>query len=289
MVKRIFFSTLVVIAACSASFSFPVKVVDESGSRFTAISAPRRIISTMPSNTEILFELGLGDRIVGVTSRCDFPKAAAKKKKIGDISLNLEEIISLNPDLMVMLGSAQKYQIEKMRSYSLPVFVIDPRNMDQLLGSIELLGKITGRSKKAEELTADMKKRIRAATVTRMSVPAPKVLVVLWANPLTTAGKGTFIDDIVTRSGAVNIGAGAGGQYPTISFETVLEQDPDFIIIAGKSYGDMRSITDDGKWSSVKAVKAKKILLIDSDIITRPSPRIVKATELISKFINGKI
>jgi len=289
MLKKIFISILVILASHSASFSFPVTVLDESGSRFAAISAPRRIISTMPSNTEILFELGLGDRIVGVTSRCDFPKAASKKRKIGDINLNIEEIISLNPDLIVMLGSAQKYQIEKMRSHSLPVFVIDPRNIGQLLGSIELLGKITGRSKKAEELTADMKKRIKAATVARKAVPAPKVLVVLWANPLTTAGKGTFIDDIVTRAGAVNIGAGSGGQYPTISFETVLSQDPDFIIIAGKSYGDMRSITDDRKWSAVKAVKDKKILLIDSDIITRPSPRIVKAMELISKFVNGKI
>jgi len=289
MLKKIFLSVLVIIASHSASFSFPVTVVDESGSRFTAISAPRRIISTMPSNTEILFDLGLGDRIVGVTSRCDFPKAATKKRKIGDINLDLEEIISLNPDLVVMLGSAQKYQIEKMRSHSLPVFVIDPRNMDQLLGSIDLLGKITGTSKKAEATITDMKKRIKAATVTRNAASLPKVLVVLWANPLTTAGKGTFIDDIVSRSGAVNIGAGAGGQYPTISFETVLAQDPDFIIVAGKSYGDIRSITDDRKWDAVKAVKDKKILLIDSDIITRPSPRIVKAMELISKFINGKI
>ncbi|MFA5105042.1 MAG: helical backbone metal receptor [Candidatus Margulisiibacteriota bacterium] len=269
-----------------SAFSFPVVVRDESGARFTALAAPMRIISTMPSNTEILYELGLGNKIIAVSSKCDFPPAVDSLPKVGDITLNAEKIISLNPDLVVMLFDTQKYQIERLRGLCLPVFVINPRNFDQLSNSILLLGKVTGTSAAARSLAARIKRGVAKASSNKKRGTDNKLLVVLWPSPLITAGKGTFIDDIIRRAGAQNLGAKASGAYPTLDFEFVMKEDPDFIVFAGKSYKNMRDALSEKKWQALKAVQDKKVMLIDSDILTRPSPRALTALELISNFVN---
>ena len=286
MAKKTFFFLLFALLFSSDAFSFPVTVKDESGVKFTALSAPRRIISTMPSNTEILFELGLGKNIIAVSSKCDFPPKTASLPKVGDITLNAEKIVSLNPDLIVMLYDTQKYQIERLRSLSLPVFVINPRNFDQLSDSVVLLGKVTGTSKAARTLSDRIKRGVANASSKTKKSARPKLLVVLWPSPLITAGKGTFIDDIVTRAGAINLGAKASGAYPSLDFEFVLKEDPDFIVFAGKSYKNMQNVLSEKKWQALRAVADKKVMLIDSDIITRPSPRSVTALEIISNFVN---
>ncbi len=286
MVKKALLFILFILVLSAVSSAFSVTVKDESGIKFTAISAPRRIISTMPSNTEILFDLGLEKRIIAVSSRCDFPPRAAGLPKVGDITLNTEKIVALNPDLVVMLYDMQKYQIERLRKLSLPVFVINPHNFDELADSVLLLGKVTGTSKAAETLAGRIKRASAKAHSKKRQGPAPKVLVVLWPAPLITAGKGTFIDDIISRAGAQNLGAKVSGAYPSLDFEFVLKEEPDFIVFAGKSYKNLQNILSEKKWQALKAVQDKKVMLIDSDIITRPSPRALTALELISSFIN---
>lgn len=286
MIKRVFFVSFFCLLFSSVVTAFPVTVKDESGVKFTAISAPRRIISTMPSNTEILFELGLDRRMIAVSSRCDYPPQVAQLPKIGDITLNTEKIVSMNPDLIVMLYDTQKYQIEKFRELSLPVFVINPRNFDQLADSVLLLGKVTGVNSTAERLAQRIRQGSSKARSKTRQGTAPKLLVVLWPSPLITAGKGTFIDDIVKRSGGQNIGAKVPGAYPSVDFEFVVREDPDYIVFAGKSYKNLQKVLSDKRWQSLKAVQDKKVMLIDSDIVTRPSPRALTALDLISTFIN---
>ncbi|MEK7376801.1 MAG: ABC transporter substrate-binding protein, partial [Candidatus Margulisiibacteriota bacterium] len=125
--KKLLISILVFFCLTCACSALPVLVKDDYGTNFFSLSAPKRIISTMPSNTEILYALGLGKNIIAVSDKCNFPPEASKKKKIGAISINVEEIVALNPDLIVMLGDAQKRQIEILKEYRLPVFVINPR------------------------------------------------------------------------------------------------------------------------------------------------------------------
>lgn len=286
MIKRIIIFPIFFIAFISHVSAFPVTVKDESGVRFTALSAPRRIISTMPNNTEILFDLGLGNKIIAVSSRCDHPPQAASLPKVGDITLSAEKIASLNPDLIVMLYDTQKYQIERLRALSMPVFVVNPRNFDQLADTIMLLGRVTGTSGTARELSKKIKRGVEKASARKRKGSPPKVLVVLWPSPLITAGRDTFIDDIIKRAGGVNIGASVRGAYPSLDFEFVLSQDPDYIVYAGKSYGTMQNMLSDRKWQQLKAVRDKKVILVDSDIITRPTPRAVRALELISGFLN---
>ena len=286
MIKKSVFSLFFVMVFSSSVFSFPVTVKDESGVKFTALSSPRRIISTMPSNTEILFELGLGKKIIAVSSKCDFPPKTVSLPKVGDITLNAEKIVSLNPDLIVMLYDTQKYQIERLRELSLPVFVINPRNFDQLADSVLRLGRVTGTSKAAETLAGRIKHGVAKASSKNKKSARPKLLVVLWPSPLITAGKGTFIDDIISRAGARNLGAEVSGAYPSLDFEFVLKEDPGFIVFAGKSYKNMQNTLSEKKWQALKAVQDKKVMLVDSDVITRPSPRALTALELISNFVN---
>ncbi|MCX5749621.1 MAG: cobalamin-binding protein [Candidatus Saganbacteria bacterium] len=263
-------------------------VIDESGEPYTAVHRPVRIISTMPSNTEILFALGLKDRIIGVTSQCNYPPEARKIKKIGGADLNIEQIISLNPDLIVMLGDAQKNDVERLRRMHLPVFVINPQTLPGLIYSINILGQATGNKKEARDLSKKMQNEIYKISTQNRSRVKPKVFVMLWHNPLITAGNGTFIDDLITLAGGVNIASQMGVKYPIMNFEELIEQDPDFLIIAGKAKDEITRLKTSPKWRIIKAVKENNMLLIDSDIITRPSPRLMTALDLITSFIQKR-
>ncbi len=261
--------------------------MDDDGNRFTILSTPQRIISTIPSNTEILFLLGLSKNIVGVTTQCNFPSDARTKEKIGDVKINAEKIISLNPDIVFMLGDAQRMEINRLSSYGLPVFVVNPRTVEELLNSIWMIGNATGKEKKAMEIISDMRLRMQKSSAERHGT-RPKVLVVLWPQPLVTAGRNTMINDIIWRAGGTNTAARAKGQYPVLSLEDVIKDDPDCIIVAGKSRDDMERLKKTPAFAALRAIKENRVIVIDNDIITRPGPRIIKALDIISTFINNK-
>ena len=276
-----------VVLVSAPCLGIPVSVKDEDGIEFFSVSAPKRIISTMPSNTEILYALGLGKRVIAVSDRCNYPPDAARKKKIGSVSLNTEEIISLNPDLIVMLGSAQRAQIEGLRKYRLPVFVIDPRSLEELAASILLLGKLTRAENASRKIVWDLNNRISMIEKSRGLERRPRVFVELWHEPMITAGRGTFISDMISVCGGINIGDRAGEGYPSFSIESLIVEDPEYIIVAGKAAADIIKIRSDRRLAKLSAVRHNRILLIDADIITRPTPRLVSALELINTFISG--
>jgi len=252
---------------------------------------PQRIISAMPSLTEMLFALDLGNRVVGVTNNCNYPPEAKKKEKIGGFFLNLEKVVSLKPDLIIMLEDAQKRDIEKFKNYGLPVYTINPRKVDEVMDSLIKLGEVTGKKRKAKILVADMKRRIAAIKqkdIEMMTVlRRPRVLVVVGSNPLIVVGGGTFIDDIIKYAGGLNIAREAKAAYPQFSFEKLMQENPDYIIVPE---GVIKSaeIQEDSRWQRLAAVKNNRILFIDADILSRPGPRVVEAIEEIAKFIHGK-
>jgi len=252
---------------------------------------PQRIISGMPSITEMLFALDLGDRVVGVTSNCNYPPEAKKKEKVGGFFLNLEKTVSLKPDLIVMLEDAQKRDIEKFKNYGLPVCTINPHNLNDVLESMIKLGEVAGKKKKAEILVSEMKKRISAVKPKSFGLniilKRPRVLAVVGYNPLIVVGGGTFIDDIIEHAGGMNIAREAKAAYPQFSFEKLMQENPDFII-APEGVISSAEIQKDGRWRRLAAVKNNRILFIDADILSRPGPRVVDAIEEIAKFINDK-
>ncbi len=287
--KKTALTLIFLIQFAAFAAAFPSTVTDDDGTRYTIISRPARIVSTMPSNTEILFSLGLSREVVAVTDKCNYPPAALKKARIGSYPLNAEKVVSLNPDLVVMLKDAQKADVERFKELGLPVFVINPHNIADLIGSIARLGRATGKLKEADDLITRMKRKLNAVEKRNSGRTAPVVFVSLWPDSLITAGPGTFISDAVRLAGGRNLGDSARTPYPLLNPEELVGQDPDLIIIAGKSLDDIKRFRQNKRWSGIKAIRENRLLLIDSDLLTRPSPRIVDAVDLISTYMDGRI
>jgi iron complex transport system substrate-binding protein len=239
----------------------------------------------------MLFALDLGDRVVGVTNNCNYPPEALKKEKIGGFFLNLEKIVSLKPDLVVMLEDAQKRDIEKFKAYGLNVYTLNPRTVEEVMDSLLELGKVTGSGEKAREVVAQMRERINKVRGKNrflwFVLRRPKVMVIVGSNPLVVVGGGTFIGDLVKNAGAENVTERVRGAYPHYSFERLLKDNPEYIIIP-RGVVRREEIRSDSRWQSLSAVKNKRVLFIDADIISRPGPRVVEAIEEIAHFINGQ-
>ncbi|MCX5726707.1 MAG: cobalamin-binding protein [Candidatus Saganbacteria bacterium] len=267
--------------------TYPLTVTDESGGKLKLTKAPERIISCMPSITEMLFAMGLEGKIAGVTEHCNYPEAAKKITKVGRDKMNIEAMVNLKPDLVVMLGSAQADDIRKARKFGLPVYVIDPKSVNGIMFSFNKLGTATGRPNASYSVNERMKRKLDwiAVRIKQYRKRRPSVFVEIWHRPLTSASGGTFIDDVIRLSGGINIAREAKGEYPQFSIEKLIKIDPDAIIIPEKNIRSQAEIYNDFMWSKLKAVKNKKVLFIDADIISRPGPRVVSAIEKIMEFI----
>jgi len=246
---------------------------------------PERIISTAPSNTEILFALGLGDKVVGVTTYCNYPPEAPEKEKIGGFStVDIEKIISLNPDMVLASSKTGDENIKKLEDKGITVLIVEPKNIDEILKAIELIGNVTGKENEAKSLTENMLKRINKVKENSKNLKEkPKVMYVVWHEPLMSAGKNTFANDIIEIAGGENIYSDMEIQYPTISLESVIDRNPD-IIIASVGHGDAGNLTynyvmNEPRLKDVNAVKNKRVYEIDADIMNRPGPRISDALE----------
>jgi len=287
------FILLVILAFSSASFGvkgkqiYPMTLKDQWGNTFKFVSAPKRIVSCMPAITEILFELDLADEIVGVTEHCNYPEEAKDKEKVGRDKISLEKVVSLKPDLIVMSGDSQPADIKKFRSFGLPVFVIDPKSMKDLMYSITLLGKATNRPHAAYSINQKIDRKLKwtEVRVKDSGKKKPKVFLEVWHKPLITASKNTFLNDVIEKAGGINIAKSAKGAYPEYSFEKLIAADPDAIIIPKQNVSSPDLIFADMRWQKLRAVQNNKVLFIDADILSRPGPRIVYAIEEIASFI----
>jgi iron complex transport system substrate-binding protein len=255
---------------------------------------PKRIVSLAPSMTEILYALGLGDNIVGVTTFCDYPAEAKKKPKIGGMSNpSLEAVISLKPDMVVLTtdGNPKEFE-ERLVSLKINTFVFQARRLAELPQGVRELGAALGVKEKADKLAQEIgagidsiKKRNSAIRNTQ-SVIRRKVLFIVWPEPLMVAGPGTVIDDAITLLGCENIAGTAKTSYPKYSLEEVIHQAPDVIFI-GKSMGvDMRSVSEGvlSRMGSVPAIKSGKVFYV-SDKLFRLGPRVVKGIEELAECL----
>lgn len=255
----------------------------------TAWAVPQRIVSTMPSITEMLYALDLGERVVGVTSNCNYPPQVKKKEKIGGFFLNLEKVVSLKPDLVVMLEDSQKRDVDKFKNFGLPVCAINPRSVADVMDSLLKLGEATGKKRKAERLVSEMRSRIAAVKPRRFSLffvlKRPRILAVVGYRPMIVVGGGTFIDDIIRSAGAENVAGKTRAAYPHYSFEELLRVDPEYIIIA-EGIIEKEEIKNDRRWQGLEAVKKGRVMFMNADILSRPGPRVVNAIEEIARLIN---
>jgi iron complex transport system substrate-binding protein len=242
--------------------------------------------------TEILYALGLGDNIVGVTTFCDYPEEAKRKPKIGGMSNpSLEAVLTLKPDIVVLTtdGNPEEFE-ERLISLKIKTFVFQARRLSELPQGIRELGKALGMKERADKLAQEIEdgieKEEKSYLSSRPSSIKRKVLFIVWPEPLIVAGPGTVIDDAVTLLGHENIAATATTNYPKYSLEEVIRQAPDVLFI-GKSMGnDMRPVSQGllKRLSAVPAVKNGKVFFV-SDKLFRLGPRVVKGIEELAECL----
>jgi len=276
------------LTACNTTGQTPVDYVFDDLGRLVAINGtPQRIISLAPSNTEILFALGLGNKVVGVTDYCDYPPEALDKEKVGAYDTpDIEKIVALTPDLILVAYGTSIDVINTLEGLGLTVFGIKSTDLDDVLNDIRTVGEITDKEVEAATLTSEMESRIQAVTnQTEELEERPRVFYIVWHDPLWTAGSETFIHELIEKGGGVNICQNITG-YTTISIEEVVARNPEVIIASEWSFEWAMNETS---LNSTDARQNGRIYQGDDDLVQRPGPRLVEGLEWFAYFIHPEI
>lgn len=273
-------------------------ITDAAGRKVTIGGLPQRIISLAPSDTEILFALGLGPKVLAVDDFSDFPVEAKALPKIGGTSdkYNFEQIVALKPDIIFVAGITSPDAVKKLEDLKLTVVELGPANttLDSILSDIALAGHITGTADKAKQITDSMKQRVDSLKAKIGEAKTkPRVYWELDGTDPTkpyTVGPGTFVNDVISLAGGTNIFAGASSSYIQVSAEQVVAANPEVIILPDAAYGiTVESVLARPGWQNVDAVKAKRVYPIDDNLVSRPDPRAVDGIEAAAKLIHPEL
>ncbi len=282
-------SAVVVLAACTTPVETPAEyVVDDLGRLVTINGTPQRIISLAPSNTEILFALGLGDEVVAVTMYCDYPPEALDKEKVGDYyGPDIEKIIALQPDLVLATDFHRFDLIPALEQQGLAVFAVAPQTLDDVLESIERIGEITDKEAEASQLVNEMTSKIAAVTEqTKDLEQKPSVFYMTWHDPMWTVGRNTWIDDLINIGGGVNIFSENFESGAMVQIEWVVLHNPEIVITSEWSYDWALNATE---LSSTSASQTGRIHTFDDDLAQRPGPRLVQGLDWFAHLFHPDI
>lgn len=296
-------ASLFLVGACSAdapvpvptpspSTAFPRTLVDDDGVTVTIDAEPMRIVTFAPSITETLFALGLGDRIVGVSGPYDdVPAAATDIPEVGGagdfgVDPNLETVVGLEPDLFLTIAGGDAWK-GRLRELGVPVFTLDATDLEDLLRDIATIGALTGSEVAADALVASMRGDADAVAAAVADLPRVSCFYEVYYPPLMTAGPGTFIDDLLRRAGCDSVSAEAASAYPEWSVEDVVDAAPDLYLVSSESASDVASVAARPGYDAIAAVASGRVVRIDSDLVTRPGPRIVDGLAALVEAIGG--
>lgn len=278
------------VAPAAAAPATGLTITDTLGRQVALDKPPARIVSLAPSITEILFAIGAGPQVVGVTKFCTFPPEADALPEIGGFStksISLEAIVGLEPDLVVAGTASQQPVVEQLEQLAVPVVVLAPKSFEEVYANIVQAGYLTGHVEQATAVVDGMRARVNAVTARAAAIPAEARPTVYWEvydDPLTTAGPETFIGQLIELAGATNSFADAGEDYPQVSAEAVFARDPQ-VIMGPDSQGLKLTpdvIAQRPGWADVRAVRDGRIYLLDGDIVSRPGPRLADALEALA-------
>jgi iron complex transport system substrate-binding protein len=252
---------------------------DDTGYVLRMVRPPRRIVSLAPNMTEILYAIGVGDRVVGVTEFCNYPKGVKGKARVGGAQIQAEAVLALKPDLVVAQVDMQPAVIKQLRALGVSVAAYQPYNWRTVLYTIRQLGLMTGRKATATNVIRKMESRrmkIQASTAGRHR---PRVFIEIWNKPLMTAGPGTFLHELILMAGGDDIASELKRPWAVISAETVLKKDPEIILLTCKN---KRELLRRSGWGSVTAVRQGHVYEVDPDIFCRPGPRLANGLETLA-------
>jgi iron complex transport system substrate-binding protein len=278
----------------SSGPSFPVTVKDDDGATVIIRSAPQRIITFAPSDTEIVYALGLGGRLVGVSGSFDnYPPQAAGLPHVSDASFqpNTEKVVSLKPDLFLMGFAGYQRADQRLRALGIPVIATVANDFDDLLRDIATIGRATGATGEAAGLVSTM--RARAAAFQAKVTAEPRVSCFfddgLYSGAVSTVGPGSFIYDLLQRAGCDPVTSGAKSAYPQWSMEQLVKDDPHVYLIASEAGVSLKDIEKRPGFSELTAAKEGRVYVIDSDILSRPGPRVVQGLEALVRALHPAV
>jgi iron complex transport system substrate-binding protein len=273
----------------------PMEIIDGLNRKVILPAPAKRVISMAPSNTETLFAIGAGEQMIGRDSFSDFPVEAKSLTDIGGKSgFDMELIASMKPDLVLAGEINTPEQVKNLENLNIPVFYLsNPKDIQGMFNNVKTVAQLVGREKEADVLIAGLKSRVEQIEQALSGADSrPKVFYELDATEPSkpwTAGKNSFIDQLITMAGGVNAAAGLD-TWAQISQEELLVQDPDIIILGDAAYGvSIDQVAMRPGWDKIKAVTTQKIFTFDDNLASRPDPRMVDGLVALVKIIHPEL
>jgi iron complex transport system substrate-binding protein len=278
---------------------YPLTIADDLGVKVTVPRRPERIVSLAPNTTEILFALGVGDRIVGVSQYSNYPPEARKIAQVGAYdNFSQEMVVSLKPDIVFGAHGNTADAVLALRSLSIPVFGVNPKSYADVIHTIEKLGSICGVPRVAGDIGAQMyaaQANVEAKTQSLPPERRPLTLVTVYLDPLVVAGPGSFPDDMLRVCGARNAAAKVGKPWVQMSMEVVLAADPELIVVTSsaekpRTAADaLKELRAKSEWRNVKAVRNGRVVVVDNDPLTIPGPRLAEGLRQLAAGVHPEL
>jgi iron complex transport system substrate-binding protein len=286
------------LAAPTPTAPAPISVTDGLGRQITLEHPAQKIVSIAPSNTEILFALGAGSQTVGRDSFSDYPAEAVHVADIGGGvgSLNMELILSKQPDLVLAAPLTPPEQISALQNVGLTVFVVpNPITFDELYTNLRTVAKLIGRESEGAALVDALQARVDVVVRKLVNVQTkPLVYYELDAtDPAApyTSGPGTFVDLLIRQAGGTNFGADLQGEWVQVSVEDLLARQPNVVVLGDNTYGGVtpEQVKTRVGWDALQAVRDNKIFIFDDNLVSRPGPRLVDGLEMMAKLLHPEV
>lgn len=284
------FAFIFLLAGCSdkkKDHSAGTVITDDLNEKHNLTKTPERVISLAPNITEMIYALGVDKNLIANTLYCNYPPEANNKTKVGNlITIDFETILSLKPDLIfITVEGNVKESYNKLKSLGLKVFVSNPRNYEGIKKTFRDMGHIFNDTLRAENKINEWELKYKQILSAKENYPVKRAMFMVSSNPIMLAGKNTFINELITSGGLINIAADSPLNYPMYSREEILKRDPEYILI---------TVEEDSKllvkmypeWKSLSAIKNKNVMIVNADLFMRPGPRFTDALETLFKSLH---
>lgn len=292
MIKIGFFSLMALLIFGFSNASAKT-LTDQLGRPVTVPDHPKRVIALAPSITEIVFAIGKGDLVKGGTLFSDYPEAAKKLPLVGSyVQLDVEKIVALKPDLCIAVKDGNpKPVIDKLEAIGIPVFAVNPVDLETVMSSVVEIGTLLNAETEAKKIVSEMQLRIRhVREKIEKAAYSPKVFFQIEISPIVSVGTKTYLHELILLAGGRNVAEGPV-PYPRFSKEQVIFLSPEIIIITSMAReGQFEAVKKEwSKWPEIPAVKNNRILLVNSDLLDRASPRLIDGYELLARLIHPEL
>ena len=283
---------LLALACAGEAVEDQPDLVDDLGQAHVLGSPPARVVSLIPSMTELVLTLGAEDRLVGRTDFDTDPRVAQLPSVGGGLDPSIEALAALEPDLVIAWPGGEQPLVTHLRNMGIPVYAAEIQNLDDLRRHADQMGHILDSEQAAQMFLHGLDSSLAQLDSATQGFERPTTFYVVWHDPPMTAGPGSFIDEIITLAGGRNVFEDAAMEWPQVSMEEILQRDPDALILPVKDVSDSTSIAWVGKtvgWKELRAVREGRLLLVDTELFNRPGPGVVRAANQLARLLHPEL